>query len=340
MRKCSRKNNDSTTLVTFDVKSLYTSVPHNYNLEAISCWIEKHPDSLHSRFSKGFVLESIKIILEINNCIFNDEFYRQISGTAMGTIFAPTYATLTMGYFEFYFYNICELKWGKEFQEFILENWSRFLDDCQTPLDKDNVKPEELLETLNSVNEAIQFTMEFSDKEIPFLDILIKRDSNGIWMDLYHKPTDTQRCLPYSISHPKHCLKNIPFVMARRICPIVENNSLKNKHLRELKENFRTYGYPEKVVETGIQKTLKIPQTKLRQSKTIENNNNLTFISTFNPNNPKIFELIKSGVYTLVENNVDGFKNIRLIHAKRQPPNLKRILTNSLFTNRTVGVFK
>ena len=86
----------------------------------------------------------------------------------------------------------------------ILENWSRFLDDCQTTLDKNKVKPEELLETLNSVNEAIQFTIEFSDKEIPFLDILIKQDYSGIWMDLYHKPTDTQRCLLYSTSHPKH----------------------------------------------------------------------------------------------------------------------------------------
>ena len=76
--------------VTFDLKSLYASIPHNYDLEAISFWIEKHPDSLHSRFSKGFVLESIKIILENNNYTFNDEFYGQISGTAIGTIFAPT----------------------------------------------------------------------------------------------------------------------------------------------------------------------------------------------------------------------------------------------------------
>ena len=168
LRKCFRKNNGTTTLVTFDVKSLQTSIPYKYGLEAISVWTEKHPDSLHSRFSKGCVLESIKIILENNNCTFNDEFYRQISGTAMGTIFSITYATLTMGYFEIHFYNIFELKWGKKFQEFILENWSCFLDDCQTPLDKNKVKPEELLETLNSVNETIQFTMEFSDKEILF----------------------------------------------------------------------------------------------------------------------------------------------------------------------------
>ena len=60
LRKCSRKNNDKTTLVKFDVKSLYTSIPHNYGFEAISFWIEKHPDTLHSRFSKGFELESMK----------------------------------------------------------------------------------------------------------------------------------------------------------------------------------------------------------------------------------------------------------------------------------------
>ena len=47
--------------------------------------------------------------------------------------------------------------------------------------------------------------------------------------------------------------------MATRICTIAENSSIKNNNLRELKENFRTYGYPEKIAETGIQKALKIP---------------------------------------------------------------------------------
>ena len=55
---------------------------------------------------------------------------------------------------------------GKEFQAFILENWNQFLDDCQTTLDKNMERPQELLEVLNSVNGDIQFTMEFSDKEI------------------------------------------------------------------------------------------------------------------------------------------------------------------------------
>ena len=43
--------------------------------------------------------------------------------------------------------------------------------------------------------------------------------------------------------------------MARRICTIVEINSIKNRHLNELRENFRTYGYSEKkndFVKSGV----------------------------------------------------------------------------------------
>ena len=59
--------------------------------------------------------------------------------------------------------------------------------------------------------------------------------------------------------------------MTRRICSIVENNYVKNKSLRQLKENFRTYHYFEKNVEIRMQKALKIPQTRICQPKTIEN---------------------------------------------------------------------
>ena len=75
--------------------------------------------------------------------------------------------------------------------------------------------------------ESIQFTMEYSKDAIPFLDILIKRNNDKIWMDIYYKPTDTHRCFPFSSNHPKHCKKNIPFTLARRICTIVENTEAK-----------------------------------------------------------------------------------------------------------------
>ena len=44
--------------------------------------------------------------------------------------------------------------------------------------------------------------------------------------------------------------------------------------------------------------------------------------------------MLKSGVNTLVKNNVNGFKNIKLIHPKLHPLNLKRTFTITSFTNK------
>ena len=63
---------------------------------------------------------------------FNNEFYNQIKGTAMSTIFAPTYATLLMGYFEIKFYSVCTFKYGEILGKYIKESWIHFLDDCYT----------------------------------------------------------------------------------------------------------------------------------------------------------------------------------------------------------------
>ena len=88
--------------------------------------------------------------------------------------------------------------------ECIQENWNCFLDDSYTVLRSSQISPDVLLLNLNSINPSIQFTMEYSKGQLPFLDILIKKNKNGIWMDLHHKATDTQRGLPFTSSHPFH----------------------------------------------------------------------------------------------------------------------------------------
>ena len=128
---------------------------------------------------------------------FDNEFHNQIKGT----IFAATYAILLMGYVEIKFYSVCTFKYGERLAEYMKENRGRFLDDWYADLRCSQISSEELLLTLNSINPSIQCTMEYSKDQIPFLDILMKRNENGIWMDLYHKPTDTQRCLPFTSIH-------------------------------------------------------------------------------------------------------------------------------------------
>ena len=61
LKECSRVNNANTILATFDIVSLYTNIPHEFGLEALKYWVENHPNSIHSRFSKEFILEATRI---------------------------------------------------------------------------------------------------------------------------------------------------------------------------------------------------------------------------------------------------------------------------------------
>ena len=91
----------------------------------------------------------------------------------MSTIFARTHAALSMGYFGIKLYSVCT-KYGELLAEYIKKNWNCSLDDCYAVLRSSQISPEELLLTLNSINPSIQFTVEYSKTQIPFLDILIK----------------------------------------------------------------------------------------------------------------------------------------------------------------------
>ena len=64
------------------------------------------------------------------------------------------------------------------------------------------INPNDLVSILNSINPSIQFTMKYSKDGFSVLDILIKRNNDKIWMDIYYKPTVTHRCLPFCSNNP------------------------------------------------------------------------------------------------------------------------------------------
>ena len=130
---------------------------------------------------------------------------------------------------------------------------------------------------------SIQFTMEYSKNEKPFLDIFIKRNETGIWIDVYHKPTDTQISLPFISNHPNHCKRNIPFCLARTIFTIAESNVEKLRNLENLKSNLSKYHYPDLLIRQGIQEALHIPQQNLRRPKETSAGNILSFKTTLWP---------------------------------------------------------
>ena len=101
-------------LVSFDVTNLYSNIPHDLGINAIKYWLNKYPELIPDRISKEFILTGLKFILENNNFHFDDNHYRQILGTAMGTKVAPTYGTLTLAFLEEEMYNKIEQFKGLE----------------------------------------------------------------------------------------------------------------------------------------------------------------------------------------------------------------------------------
>ena len=113
---------DDALLVSLDVVSLYFNIPHDLGRTAVEFGLERHPELIHNRFLKGFILEGLSIILENNSFSFNGSFYYQQKDTAMGTKVAPTYATLVLVYLEELMYEKITQEKGHNFGQYIIEN--------------------------------------------------------------------------------------------------------------------------------------------------------------------------------------------------------------------------
>ena len=291
----------NTLLVSFDIVSLYTNISHDLGIKAINSWLTKYPELIHERFSKEFILESIKIILENNNFYFNDKMYTQVRGTAMGTKFAPTYATLVLAYLEEKLYVQTEIKYGKEFARYIKDNWKRFLDDCFILWTKgeDNLKTFHSI--LNELHSDLKFTIEYSNERLPFLDVLLIKSNNRISTDIFFKETDSKQYLNFYSCHPKHTKTSIPYNLARRICTIVSDQCQREKRLSELRIYLQKRSYPDTVISGGIEKAKSIPRDSLLSTCTHTRNEEevLPYVSTFNPNNTEMFGIFKNNMHIL-----------------------------------------
>ena len=252
----------------------------------------------------------------------------------MCAVFALTYATLSMGFHEIELYAIIRHKFTLQISNYFEQNWKRFLDDFFIFSKLSLIKPNELLDVLNNINPAIPFTIETSDNQLLFFDIMINKEGKKVFMDIYSKPTDSKRYVSFKSNHPRHCLKNIPFSLARRICMIAEKDSLKEIKLKELETLLLEQHYPERIIKAGINKALKIPQSELRNVKKQEEKKILPFISTFNPNNPKALPIIKQTLENLKTSDRmrNALEKVKFINCKRQALNLGRILCKSSFS--------
>ena len=184
-----------TILVSMNVTSLYTNIPHNDGIEACREAWDQRAVKNHQKN-----VQLLTLVLNHNYYTFNGEHFLQINGTAMGTKMAPSYANIFMGKLEkliiqsashkplywFCFIDNIDMKWTES-----EENLNRFFDHA------------------NNAHPTIKFTHETSRNNISFLDTYTTCENGIMSTDIYNKPTDKhphrQNC------YPKHCTKSIPY---------------------------------------------------------------------------------------------------------------------------------
>ena len=159
---------------------------------------------------------------------------------------------------------------------------------------------------------------------------MINKTGTKIWMDIYNKPTDSKRYVPFTSNRPRSCFGNIPFCLARRTCAIVEEEETKLKQLSELKTSLRKQKYSIAFIENRIKRALQVPLNELRKPKEKGREEIIPFLSTHNPNNPNIFPIIRQTFENFQHSKTmsNVFNGKKLINSA---PNLERLLCKSKF---------
>ena len=173
------KLEEGSTLVSFDVTSVFTKVPIAEALEVIGRRLEEQEaEDRRTTLSVESVKTLLHLCLTSTYFIWNGRFYEQEEGAAMGNPLSPVVANIYMEHFK-------EL--ALESAEFKPATWFHYVDDNFVVWNEGRDKMLDFLEHLNSIRPSIQFTMELEkDRKLPFLDVMLTRHDDMV-CSIVHK---------------------------------------------------------------------------------------------------------------------------------------------------------
>ena len=176
---------ENAILVTADVVGLYPSIPHQPGLEALRKALYKRKTH---KVPMGKLVKMTEFVVKNNYFQFSDEVYQQISGTAIGTKFAPPYACIFMDQVESKFLQT------QKFQPLV---WFRYIDDIFFIWTHGDNSLKNFMMEFNNFNPNINFICEFSEASISFLDLNVKLSNGKLQTSLYVKGTDRHQYLHF-----------------------------------------------------------------------------------------------------------------------------------------------
>lgn len=284
--------NDNDILVSFDVVSLFTNIPVNIAKEII---IEQWPDIENKTdIDLEYFLKLFDIAIVHNNYFqFNDKFYKQKNGLAMGNPLSPILADIVM---------------DKLFNTIIprLKNKPTFIykyvDDIILAIPEIYIN--ELKNLMESFCQQIIFTVEKEcNNKINFLDITLIRNinNNKITTNWYKKELTSDRMINFMSTHPFKMKRNIAVSFINRVFKL-SDPSFRNSNISLIKSILTKNGYPLHLINKWLINTIyKTNNNNNKKPDTIENDIEPT------TSNPMIFGSL-TYIKGLTENIQKSFK--------------------------------
>ena len=234
-------------LFTADAISMYTNIDTNHGLEIIEKWLVtlKKENKLCQNFPTTFILELLTLVMKENIFQFGNTYWIQLTGTAMGTPIAVTYANLYSGWKE-------RSELIPKFNKNIL-HLSRFVDDLfgiWIPDDSGNIKDdlckyEEFKIELNNFRPGkLKWQIENKTQQVNFLDLNISIQENGILkFKTYQKESNPFLYLPVHSAHPPGTLKALIFGAFRRYWKQNSSTEDFSTAIQKLYQNIKRRAY-------------------------------------------------------------------------------------------------
>ena len=245
-------------LVSFDVVSLFTSVPLDYTIGLILDKIYKDK-LIKTKLKKREMRKLLETCTKEMHFSFNGDIFRQIDGVAMGSPLGPVIANIFM----------VELEKSLVPQlDGMIDLWYRYVDDTFTFIRKGCV--EAVLERLNEFHPSIKFTFEKeANGRISFLDVcVIKKPDGSFDTDVHRKATDTNVYVHWDAFAPKTWKTGTLKGLIRRAFVICSTEQFRNNEIKHLKKVFKERnGYPSRVIYECIEDV----RRKIEQEANAEN---------------------------------------------------------------------
>ena len=173
-------------MFSFDIKSLFTRVPIQEAPQVIEERL-REDETLDDRTLKSpsTICNLTELCMRSTYFEFDERLYEQIEGAPIGSPLSPVLADLYMESFE-----TAAIESASQPPSL----WLRYVDDTFVIWPHGQHNLDNFLSHLNSRAPSIEFTMEVEkDGELPFLDVLVRRQHNGLATSVYRKPTHTDR---------------------------------------------------------------------------------------------------------------------------------------------------